>query len=249
MVRIQRVEEAHIHRHESLMVRSMLRWTVRWCILYCWFFSPFLFRRIPTPCLFSYFPASMKIVLDASPKFRTQMVSKSRLKRLHPICTFQIRVSFLQFDHWSSSISYFLKHDRDNIFSSVVILSSISFIVLLPHRSLLPHVALILLSFLLLPPSISLFCCCLFPLHRCFSCSVERHRQHVEVYVCLLLVPLESNLHSLSFLLQYLRIFISSNMESHRRRVRASVYHQLFLSFFDGRFHQHIWSRNGTIML
>ena len=66
---------------------------------------------------FSFFHED--VPLDASPKFLTWLVSKSRSIKLHPISIIQVHVSFLRFAHLSSLISFFCSTIKVMYFSSV----------------------------------------------------------------------------------------------------------------------------------
>ena len=101
---------------------------------------------------------------DASPTFLTWLVSNSRSLRPHPISILQVHVSFLRFAH-----IFVCSTIKVMSFYYVFALSVFSFIVLLPHRSLLPHAVLLLLSFLLLSSSI----CFLLLLSSCSSLKLR----------------------------------------------------------------------------
>ena len=118
---------------------------------------------------------------------------------------------------------------KSHVFSSVLTLSLFSLTALLPHKPL-PPFATVVLFFLCCCRLRFLSCrCCPCLLHLCFAFSVERHRQHVEISVCLLFSSWVKDF--LSFLLLCLRFAFSCTMERRRRRVWASVCHHSVLSF------------------
>ena len=137
--------------------KSLLWWPVRWCTQYRWFLCRHVLVQHNSNSEFVVvFHCSHEYVfVMCLPIFWLGKASKSRSVTLHPVCNLRARKSCLRFFHLSALMSCFLQHDGEVVsFSFVFPLSLFSFIVFLPHRSLLPPAVLLLLSSFLLLESL-----------------------------------------------------------------------------------------------
>ena len=118
--------------------------------------SPLLVQHNSNSVSVVVFPCSHEYVFGMClPIFWLGKASKARSVTLHPACNLRARQSFLRFFHISALMPcFFVARWKWCLFLLFFPLSLFSFIVFLPHRSLLPPAVLLLLSSFLLLESL-----------------------------------------------------------------------------------------------